>query len=228
ERGAGLRPPGGPAGPGDVRPHRWRLRPHERGHDGRAAPPLALAGGRPRVGLRGRPGARRRDRHRRPGDRAAPARLRGRRQRLLRGDAGARPCEGAERDVGVGRRAGAAVRRRRVRRGDGRVRGAQLRRPRQGCRRDGAGREARRQGRRARDHDADEAAALDVLLAVVRPARPAARALRRRLHVPSRVGEALPGRPRARRRAPRRRTARRRLGDHRGRDHRHPSRNRQV
>ena len=72
--GAAQRHPRGGAGPRDVRSHRGRLRRHELGHDGGAAPPLARARGRPgarRARARGRSTSRR---HRRPGDRARPSR----------------------------------------------------------------------------------------------------------------------------------------------------------
>ena len=103
--------------------------------------------------------ARRRDRHRRSGDRAGLARRRRRGLGLLRGDARAGAREGAGPDLGAGRRDGAALRRRRVRRGDGRLRRAQLRRPRAGPARDGARRQAGRARGDPRDHDAAEAAA---------------------------------------------------------------------
>ena len=64
-----------------------------------------------------------------------------------------------------------------------------------GPRRDGAGRAARRPRRGARDHDAAEAAAVLVLLALVRPRRARARPAGGRpgrLHVPAELGEALP------------------------------------
>ena len=58
------------SGAGDVRPHRRRLRPHEHGHDGRAAPPLARAGGRPGARRAGHRALDVATGHGRPGDRA--------------------------------------------------------------------------------------------------------------------------------------------------------------
>ncbi|CAA9525481.1 MAG: Demethylmenaquinone methyltransferase, partial [uncultured Solirubrobacteraceae bacterium] len=221
-------------GAGDVRPHRRLLRPDELRHDGGAAPPLARAGGRPGRGRRRRPGARRRHGHGRPRDRARPPRRAGGHRRglgLLGGDARPRPPQGPGRVVGVGQRDGAAVRRRRVRRGHGRLRRAQLLRPRPRPERDGAGRRAGRAGGHPRDHDAAEAAALDLLLAVVRPGRPAGREGGRRpgrLRVPAELGQAL-SRPGGRRRVDgARRAARHPLDPHRGRDHRAPRRDRRL
>ena len=76
-RGRAPRHPRGGPGARDVRPHRGRLRPHERGDDRGPAPPLARARGRSRRGRTGRSCARRRDRHRRPRDRAGAARRSG-------------------------------------------------------------------------------------------------------------------------------------------------------
>ena len=181
----------------------------------------------------GKPGARRRHRHRGPGARAGAARAPGRRGDrlgLLGGDARAGAHEGrrrARRDLGVGQRARAALPRRLLRRRHGRLRRAELLGPRARPGRDGArGAPGRARGR-ARDHDADEAAALHVLLALVRPRRADARALRRRprgLHVPAQVREALPRARGAGRRAVARRAQRRALDPDRGRDHRHPLR----
>ena len=67
-----------------------------------------------------------------------------------------------------------------LRRGDGRLRRAQLRRPRARARGDGARRAPGRACRRARDHDADAAAAVALLPALVRPHRAGARAARGR------------------------------------------------
>ena len=74
ERRRPQRHPRGGAGPRDVRSHRRALRPHELRHDGGAAPPLARARGRPGARRAGLAGARRRDGHGRPGDRAGLAR----------------------------------------------------------------------------------------------------------------------------------------------------------
>ena len=86
-------------------------------------------------------------------------------------------AQGADAALRAGRRAGAAPTRtaRSTPRRSASARGTSAT---CGCglARDGAGRAARRAGRRARDHDADQAAAVDVLLAVVRPARARARA----------------------------------------------------
>ncbi|CAA9530635.1 MAG: Demethylmenaquinone methyltransferase, partial [uncultured Solirubrobacteraceae bacterium] len=222
------------AGAGDVRPHRRLLRPDELRHDGGAAPPLARAGGGPRRGRPGRPGARRRHGHRRPGDRARPPRRAGRHRRrlgLLGGHARPRPPQGPGRVVGVGQRDGAALRRRRVRRRHGRLRGPQLLRPRPRRERDGARGGAGRPRGHPRDHDAAEAAAVDLLLAVVRPGRPAGgqgRRRPRRLRVPAELRQALP-RPGGRRRVDgARRAARHPLDPHRGRDHRPPRRDRRL
>ena len=98
----------------------------------------------------------------------------------------------------VGRRAGAALRRRLVRRRHGRLRGPQPRRPGARPGRADARAEAGRAPGDPRDHPAAAPAAVDLLLAVVRPGRAAAgRAGRRprRLHLPARVGEALPVAP---------------------------------
>ena len=81
-----------------------------------------------------------------------------------------------------------------------------------GLRRDGARGQAGRAGRDPRDHDAAEAAPVHVLLFVVRSPGAAARPLRRGLHLPPELGEALPGAAAARRRAGRRRAARRSAG----------------
>ena len=96
------------AGPRDVRSHRGGLRRHELGHDGRAPPSLARAGGGSRARRPGLAGARRRDRHGRPGDRAGAARRRGRRLGLLGGHAGAGAGEEPRRALGAGQRARAA------------------------------------------------------------------------------------------------------------------------
>ena len=135
-----------------------RLRPHELGHDGRAAPPLARARRRPRAASARAtacstsppaPATSRSScaRASRPAARSSAAtsprrcsRWRARRRRELA--------------LRVGQRAGAALRRRRVRRRDGRLRRAQLLRPRPRPGRDGARRAARRPRRGARDHDA--------------------------------------------------------------------------
>ena len=85
------------------------------------------------------------------------------------------PAGGREADLRVGGRARAALRRRRLRRRHGRLRGPQPRRPRSRDRRDDPGAEARRAARHPRDHPADPAAALDLLLDLVRPARAADR-----------------------------------------------------
>ena len=94
---------GGGAGALDVRPHRRRLRPAEHGDDGRPAPSLALARGRPGARRAGRPRARRRHGHRRLGARAGRAggpRRRGDRQRLRRGHARPRAREGSRCEAG--------------------------------------------------------------------------------------------------------------------------------
>ena len=103
-------------GPGDVRPHRRRLRPDEHGDDRRPPPRLAHAGRRPGRADRGDSAL---DLCCGTGDLAlelrervgASGRVVGR--RLLRADAGAREREGAgprhaRRHLRVGRRAGAA------------------------------------------------------------------------------------------------------------------------
>ena len=172
--------------------HRWRAR---------AADLAALGAGRQR--------ARRRLRHRRPGDRArAPRRRRAarssartspRRCSSARAAQGARSCAwewGNALELPYAERA--------LRRRDGRLRRAQLLRPRPRAGRDGARGQARRPRRRARDHDAAQAAAVDLLLGVVRPRRAAHRAPHRRaggLHLPAELGPALPA---ARRGSPRR------------------------
>ena len=97
--------------------------------------------------------------------------------------------------VRVGRRARAALRRRDVRRGHGRLRRPQPRRPRARARPRWPGCCARRPPGDPRDHAAAAAAAVVLLLALVRPPRAAARDARRRprrLHLPARVGQALP------------------------------------
>ena len=97
--------------------------------------------------------------------------------------------------VRVGRRSGASLPGGVVRRRHGGLRGAQPGRPRSRAGRDGPGAEARRPLRDPRDHPAAPAPPVDLLLAVVRPDRAAAGRSRggpRRLHVPARVGEALP------------------------------------
>ncbi len=118
ERSRGRRLPGvrhapREPGAGDVRPHRRRLRPHELGHDRRAAPPLAPPRGRPGRRRPGRAGARRRDGHGRPRDRARRARRsrrRGRRLGLLRARCSSGRATKDPRDpLGVGQRAGAPV-----------------------------------------------------------------------------------------------------------------------
>ena len=97
--------------------------------------------------------------------------------------------------LGAGQRARAALRRRRVRRRDGRLRRAQLLRPRRAaCAR---WRASCAPGGRVvvlEITTPTEAAAVDVLLALVRPRRAAARPLAgdRGLHVPAELGEALP------------------------------------
>ena len=200
----------GAAGAGDVRSHRRLLRRHELGHDGRPAPRLAPARGRPRRGRARRPRARRRDRHRRPRARARPpgrrrtarssARTSPRRCSRTRGPKA--PAAAGADHLRVGQRDGAAVRRRRVRRRDRRLRRAQLLRPRSRAARDGARRAPRRPRRRARDHDPDAPAAVDVLPPVVRPRRAGHRPRRRRsrgLRVPAQLGQALPRPARARR-----------------------------
>ena len=111
--------------------------------------------------------------------RVAPRRQR-RRLRLLRADARPGPREGGRarrrrRPLRVGRRARAPLRRRPLRRGHGRLRRPQPRRPRPRPARDGPGAEAGRARGDPRDHPADPAAALDLLLALVRPHRAAAR-----------------------------------------------------
>ena len=90
-----------------------------------------------------------------------------------------------------------------------------------------AGAEARRPAGDPRDHPAAAPAALDLLLALVRPARAAARHARRRprrLHLPARVGEALPAARGARRDHGPRRARADPLHDARRRDHRDPLR----
>ena len=171
------------------------------------APPLARAGGGSDGPRAGRVGTRRLLRDRRPRLRAGPAsrprRPRGR-LRLLRADArpGAGQGRGARRRGGplrVGRRARAALRRRALRRGDGRLRRPQPGRPRPRPARDGAGAEAGRTAGHPRDHPADAAAAVDLLLALVRPPRAAARLPLRRargLQLPAGVGAQLPLAPR--------------------------------
>ena len=146
----------GGSGPGDVRSHRRRLRPHELGHDGGAAPPLARARGRPRARRAGRRG--------RSTSRPAPATWRSSSRARGGGEVvGSDFSEGcssgrARRRPALrweqAQRAGAALRRRRVRRGDRRLRRAQLLRPRARAARDGARGAAGRPRRRARDHDA--------------------------------------------------------------------------
>ena len=81
------------------------------------------------------------------------------------------PSAAAERGaLRVGRRAQPALRRRALRRGDGRLRRSQPRRSRSRPARDGAGAAPRRPAGDPRDHAADPPAALDLLLALVRPA----------------------------------------------------------
>ena len=153
---------------------------------------LAAAAGR----AAGRPRARRRVRHGRPRARR-PARGRGGVTGL---DFSAAMLERARRKshggrVGRGRPARAAVRGRRVRRGHGRLRRPQpRRRPRARPARAPPRAAARRPARDPRDHDAARPAA-PVLRPLVRPRRARRRqgaAGRRRVHVPARVGEALP------------------------------------
>ena len=155
-----------------------------------------------------------------------------RRLRLLRADA--RPGAGEGRrarcrrgPLRVGRRARAALRRRALRRGDGRLRRPQPGRPRPRPARDGAGAEAGRAPGHPRDHPADAAAALDLLLALVRPDRAAARRPLRRargLQLPARVGAQLPLAARPRREDGPGRLHRDPLHGPRGRDHRDPQR----
>ena len=201
--------PGGGAGARDVRPHRGRLRPHELGDDGRAAPPLARARGRPR-----RSSARATARSTSP---PAPATWRSSSRGAWRPAGGRRArtsprrCSTRARREGAGDHVGVGATRSRcptpddeLRRRDRRLRRAQLLRPRSRAARDGARGAAGRPGRRARDHDADEAAALDLLPALVRPRRARARQLAgdpdAYTYLPE-LGQALPGARGARRRA---------------------------
>ena len=166
--------------------HRWRERAADRAElsAGRLGPRRLLRHRRPRARA-GRPGR--------------PGRPR-RRLRLLRADARPRPREGQRarrrrRPLRVGRRAQPSLRRRPLRRGHGRLRRPQPRRPRARPAGDGPRPAPGRPPGRARDHPADAAAALDLLLALVRPHRAAARQLLRRprgLHLPARVGAQLP------------------------------------
>ena len=147
------------AGPGDVRPHRRRLRPHELGHDRGPAPSLAP----PRRGPRaGRPGRRRRSTWppgpatSRSSSRAASAPGARHRLGLLRRDARARARQGPADHLGVGQRARRCPTRTgrfdAVTVGFGARNFSDLgRRP----ARDGARHAPRRPRRRARDHDTD-------------------------------------------------------------------------
>ena len=131
--------------------------------------------------------------------RVAPGRPRGR-LRLLRADARPRPREGRApaappASASSGPTRSAALRRRPLRRRHGRLRRPQPRRPRPRPARDGAGAEPGRPAGDPRDHPADPAAALDLLLALVRPHRAAARhalGRPRGLLLPARVGAQLP------------------------------------
>ena len=157
-RGARERHPRGAAGPRDVRPHRRRLRPHERGDDRRDARALARA--------RGRPGRARRRATGRSTWPPAPATSRSSCERRVgpRGEvvgvdfpsgcSSWRAAKAPGHPLRAGQRAGAGLRRRRVRRRDRGLRRAQLLRPRARPGGDGARGQARRAGRRARDHDA--------------------------------------------------------------------------
>src|SRR5688572_22743187 len=147
--------------------------------------------------------------------------------RLLRGDARAGAAQGAVGAVRVGGRPRAAVRGRLVRRRHGRLRRAQLLRPAARAGRDGAGRTSRRPGGRARDHDAAEAAAVDLLLALVRPHRacpgpPGGR--RGGVLLPAELRQAVPGAARTGGRAARGRARGDPLGPDGRRDHRDPRR----
>ena len=197
--------PRGGSGPGDVRPHRRRLRPDELGHDGRAAPPLARARGRPRAG-RARATARSTSppapatwrsssRARRPAARSS-ARTSprgcssGARTKAPRAAAGSGPTRSScptpttrfdAATVGFGARNFSDLER--------------------GLARDGARRAPGRARRGARDHDADAAAAVDVLLALVRPRRAAARPLAAEPEAYTYLPELREALPRARRRS---------------------------
>ena len=94
-----------------------------------------------------------------------------------------------------------------LRRRDGRLRRAQLLRPRPRAGRDGARRPAGRPRRRAGDHDAAAAAALDVLLALVRPRRARCSGGSPATRRPTRTCRARSSASRARRRSPARMAA---------------------
>ena len=186
-------------GAGDVRPHRRRLRRHEHGHDGGAAPPLARARGRPGPRRARHARAGRGDGDGRPGDRARLARRRRRRLGLLRGHARAGAREGA------GLHAGSRPTRWRCPYADDAFDAATVG---FGARNFGDLPRGLREMVRVvqpgrargdpRDHDAAEAAAVDVLLALVRSHRAAARAAStRRTRTCRARSSASRGRPRS-------------------------------
>ena len=167
------------AGADDVRPHRRRLRPDEHGDDGRPAPPLARARGRPRRARARRPRPRRLLRHRRPGARArgagsarrarwsaatSPSRCSSWRAARPRASVGAGSLR-------VGRRARAALRGRVTSTRSRSASGFATSPTSSGAGRDGAGAASRRAPGDPRDHPAAAPAAVDLLLAVVRPPR---------------------------------------------------------
>ena len=166
---------GGP-GAGDVRSHRARLRPHELRHDGGAPSPLARARRRPRRRRPGRPGARRGHR--------APATSRSRSPAASRPGGEVIGSDFSEGMLAIAREKapvaarGSGATRWTLPYEDGAfaaatvgLRGAQLQRPRPRAGRDGARGAPRRPRRGARDHHAAAAAAVDVLLDLVRPRR---------------------------------------------------------
>ena len=208
---------------------------HELGHDGRAAPPLARARRRPRR-------ARRRATARSTSP-PAPATSRSSWRAASapggeRGRLATSPRQMLERARAKSRRASRGSGRTRsscpyaddeLRRRDRRLRRAQLLRPRPRAR--ARWRASCGPGGRVvvlEITTPQRAAALDLLLALVRPRRARARPARRRpgrLRVPAELGQALPrpGGARRRRMAAAGLT-RRPLDPHRGRDHRHPRR----
>ena len=210
-----------------------RLRPDELGHDGRAAPPLARARRRPRA--------------RRPGRRARstspPARATWRSSwraasapggEVVGTDFSEGMLDAGARSKAAGGRAGSGRNALtlpyaddELRRRDGRLRRAQLLRPRRGLAE--MARVVRPGGRVVvlEITTPHAAAAVDLLLALVRPRRAGARAARRRpdayTYLPSSVRR-FPGPEALAARDGAARAARRPLDPHRGRHHRAPRR----